>query len=676
MTVITSEDILHAINFGEDSDWEFKSAKGGVPGSLWETYSAMANTEGGVIVLGVQQAKDERLHLDGLDNPEKRQKELWDCLNNHTKVSRNLLANHDLEIFSIGERKVIAMKVPRATRLQRPVFVGQNPLIGTYRRNHEGDYHCTPDEVGRMLADQSTEPADSLILEHFDLKDIDDESLRQYRNRFSSSKPDHPWLTEDSKGLLIKLGGWRRDRHTNKEGLTVAGILMFGKMESIRDPNAVPEFHLDYRERSATTQEVRWTDRLTLDGTWSGNLFQFYQRVIQKLSADLKIPFRLGTDLYREDDTPVHKAIREALGNALVHADYRGQGGVVIDKFPDRLEFSNPGNLLLSISQIFKGGISECRNKSLQLMFQMIGIGDKAGSGIDVIRQGWTSQNWRTPVIKEEVQPDRVRLVLPFVSTIPEAALERLRQKFGIQFNRLNQAEVQVMVTANIEGEVSNPRMQQICGVHSADLTKMLQGLVRQGFLVRDGQGRGTRYTIPSEEMQQALQSATDSLHSLELFPYKDYNVSGSGDLQPNSLHSQSDSLHKPEPLPHKDFTVSEPENCQPNSLHSQSDSLHSVTWESSQSLSSLPKNVLEQLRVIASPAILSARLRSDQIRQIVLQLCQEQFLTAAHLGELMKREPSSLRSRFLSPMVKEELLKLRYPHRPNRPDQSYKTKQ
>jgi ATP-dependent DNA helicase RecG len=530
-----------------------------------------------------------------------------------------------------------------------------------------------------MLADQSNEPADSLILEHFDLKDIDDESLRQYRNRFSSSKPDHPWHTEDSKGLLIKLGGWRRDRQTEKEGLTVAGLIMFGKMESIRDPNAVPEFHLDYRERPAANQEMRWTDRLTLDGTWSGNLFQFYQRVIQKLSADLKIPFRL-TGVYREDDTPVHKAIREALGNALIHADYRGQGGVVIDKFPDYLVFSNPGNLLLSIPQILKGGISECRNKSLQLMFQMIGIGDKAGSGIDVIRQGWTSQQWRIPLIQEQVQPDRVRLGLPFVSMIPETSLEHLRQKFGIQFNQLNQAEVQAMVTAHIEGEVSNPRMQQICGVHSADLTKMLQGLVRQGFLVRDGQGRGTRYTLPPEESRQGLQ--LDSLHSLEPLPNGDSNASELGDLQPNSLHSATDSLHSLEPLLHQDSNASELSDLQPNSLHSATDSLHSatdslhsVTWDSSKSLSSLPENTLEKLRIIASPANLSARLPPEQICQIVLQLCQEQFLTAAHLGELIQRDPSGLRSRFLSPMVKEELLILRYPDRPNRPDQAYKTK-
>ena len=100
-----------------------------------------------------------------------------------------------------------------------------------------------------MLADQSEVPADSMILEGFGLDDLDQTSLQQYRNRFSAREPQHPWLSEDIKGLLIKLGGWRTDRQSNQEGLTVAGLLMFGKDEAIRDPSALPQYQVDYREK-------------------------------------------------------------------------------------------------------------------------------------------------------------------------------------------------------------------------------------------------------------------------------------------------------------------------------------------------------------------------------------------------------------------------------------------
>jgi hypothetical protein len=64
-------------------------------------------------------------------------------------------------------------------------------------------------------------------------------------------------------------------------------------------------------------------------------------------------------------------------------------------------------------------GVREYRNKPLQMMFQLMGGGDKAGSGMDKIRAGWRAQHWRSPRLEECLQPDRVKLVLPMVSLIP-----------------------------------------------------------------------------------------------------------------------------------------------------------------------------------------------------------------------------------------------------------------
>src|SRR5690606_20482259 len=139
------------------------------------------------------------------------------------------------------------------------------------------------------------------------------------------------------KGLLIKLGGWRRDRAAGIEGVTLAGLLMFGKSSSITDPVGVPGFHLDYRERLSEDPMIRYTDRVTEDGSFECNLFQFYQRVVVKLSSGpgIKQPFQRDEQGYRQATTPVHEALQEALVNALIHADHRGQGGVVIERFLD-----------------------------------------------------------------------------------------------------------------------------------------------------------------------------------------------------------------------------------------------------------------------------------------------------------------------------------------------------
>jgi len=206
---MNANDILDAVLAGESADWEFKSAKGGFPASVWETYSAMANTDGGTIVLGISEATEGFL-VEGLKNPAQTLKTCWDSVNNRGKVSVNVLVEQSARLARIGEKQVVVIQVPRATRRQRPVYIGQNPLEGTYRRNYEGDYKCQPDEVGRMLADQAPEAADSRILANFTVADLDAETIRQYRNRFSARHPNHVWLNEEPKAFYRNSEAGRR----------------------------------------------------------------------------------------------------------------------------------------------------------------------------------------------------------------------------------------------------------------------------------------------------------------------------------------------------------------------------------------------------------------------------------------------------------------------------------
>jgi len=64
---MTQEDIGKLIGQEEGTELEYKSAKGGFPESFWETFSAFANTHGGIIVFGIKE-KDGRLIPDGLDD--------------------------------------------------------------------------------------------------------------------------------------------------------------------------------------------------------------------------------------------------------------------------------------------------------------------------------------------------------------------------------------------------------------------------------------------------------------------------------------------------------------------------------------------------------------------------------------------------------------------------------
>ncbi len=409
----------------------------------------------------------------------------------------------------------------------------------TYRRLHEGDYLCNDAEVRRLLADADPVAADHRILRGFSLDDLDRPSLTQYRQRFRAAKGDHSWLALEDRELLDRLGGWRRDRTSGEEGLTLAGLLMFGRDQAIRDPEAAPAFFVDYREK--LDAGTRWNDRIYPDGTWEANLFQFFSRVWPRLGVALPMPFQLE-DGVRRDETPAHEALREALVNALIHADHTAPGGVVIERHADRFLIENPGTLLVSVEQCMRGGVSECRNKALQQMFLMMGGGERAGSGADKIRSAWRAHQWRAPLITVRNQPDRIELVLPMVSLIPPGTLVHLRDQFGSLVDKLSPPEVQALATAEIEGSVSNMRLQELLADHPVDIGKMLQRLCERDLLVSDNRRRWTTYRLagrpPVLPLFEPRGNSTQSEGGTPLNPGGDSTQSRGG------LHSIRGGLH------------------------------------------------------------------------------------------------------------------------------------
>ena len=473
-----------------------KDGRGTLPKSFFETYSAMANTYGGTILLGVEEKPKGHFKLIGIEDVDQLRKAIWDNLNNRKQVNANLLADKMVVVSEFYEKKMICVNVPRARRNQKPIYVGANPLEGTFRRNYEGDYRCDEDTVRRMMADRIEDSRDSHMVDGFDINDIEANTLDIYRNQFRATKFDHPWLSLNDRDFLRSIGAWTRDRESSKEGLTLAGLLMFGKLRSILE--AVPHFVLDYQERQDNGNDTRWVDRVTLDGTWSGNLFDFYRIIINKLYRDLKIPFRLE-NMKRIDETRVHEAIREALVNTLIHADYTGHVPTLVVKIPDMLMFRNPGMMRLPMEDVLRGGISDCRNRNLQKMFQLIGLGEQAGSGIPKIFRNWGEQFWRAPELSEELDPDRTQLAMRMVSLLPKGTLEELDQRFGHGFRKLSELQKLALSTVAIEGKVTHSRLKSMSSAHRHDITLALSALVKEGYLESSGVSKGTFYFFPGE---------------------------------------------------------------------------------------------------------------------------------------------------------------------------------
>jgi len=613
--------LLDRLQLGENADFELKAAQGrdgqgAVPRELWESYSAMANTDGGVIVLGVE---DKTHRVLGIRNSRKVLKALWDGLNDPNTISRNLCRTADVTAIPTEAGDLIRIQVPRATRQQRPVYI-RNPIGGTYRRGHEGDYKVGEADTKRMLAEAMEDSRDSGLLEGFTLEDLDAASLQAYRNLFRSTKTGHPWLSLDDKGLLSKLGGWTVDRPSGNEGPTLAGVLMFGQFRPIHE--ALPHYLVDYQELPGKGAPERWLDRVTTDGMWSGNLFDFYRVVYPKLIHGLKVPFRMEEGHHRVDETPVHEALREALVNTLIHGDYSVSVGILVQRRPDGFLFRNPGNLRVSLDQALEGGLSDCRNRSLQKMFQMIGEGEQAGSGLPKIVSAWKGQHWKAPDLEERTQPEHTVLFLSQASLMSEDTLAALDAELGPSFRTLPEA-ARLLLAATMEaGVTTHLQLKAVTGLHAADLTQLLKDLKLQGLLVPEGRGRGMQYRLANP------QHLTENPQHLPLDPQH---------LSPN-----------PPPLGVLPAGAAEAMGGGPGS------------WE--------------RLERLAEPARKAGKLPRTQMEKLLLELCRDQFLSLQELGRLLDRKPATLQNHYLSQMVRESLLEMRFADKPAHPQQAYRT--
>lgn len=466
--------------YRENNRIEAKKALGGLPKSIWETYSAFANTYGGIILLGVEERSDKSLHPVDLPDPDRLIREFWDIVNNPNKTSVNILSARDVFVQEVDGAHIVVIRVPRAERSYKPVYVDGNPLC-TYRRNGEGDYRCTREEYQAMVRDASVRTQDMLVLNEMDLGVFHPESVRSYRQRMRLSRPGHVWESLEDEEFLLKLGavGIGSD---GKKHPTSAGLLMFGnEYDIVREFNA---YFLDYQEQYDA--DTRWTDRIiSSSGDWSGNVYDFYFRIYNRLIQDIKVPFRMDGG-NRVDDTPVHQALREALANCLVNADYYGRQGLVILKKRDGITMSNPGSFRIELDAAKSGGVSDPRNGTMLKMFNLIDIGERAGNGIPNIFRVWREQGWAAPTFTEQLEPERTILSLTF-------------EKIGDKKSVINEKMKETIIAYLTDhAEAKTAEIAAYIGLKLSRTRDYLNELIAEDIVVAEGGNRNRTYRLRS----------------------------------------------------------------------------------------------------------------------------------------------------------------------------------
>lgn len=509
---MTEQDIYNLLAGGERVTLECKKAQNNLPNSLWETYSAFANTYGGTILLGVyedmaEKDNSKRFTITGVEDAAKIKKDLWNTIHSREKVNLNLLLDEDVDKVTIDGKDVVYINVPQAEYTVRPIYINNNIQRGTYKRNHEGDYHCTEQELKMMLRDANEAGNDRMFLEYYTMNDIDLPTLERYRIMFRLSNPEHVWNDLDNKEFLMQLGGYMVNRKDGTEGLTMAGLLMFGKGLPVRE--RFDNLRMDYIDKTDLIGEQRYSDRLTYDGTWENNLFNFIRIVLPRLTKNLPRPFKME-GMERKDDTPQHKAVREALTNAIIHADLMINGILKVEKYDDKFVLTNPGLLKLPIEQIYAGGESKARNQRMQAMLRMIGYGENLGSGFPLILSAWNEKHWLKPELIEQPELMQVKLIL-HIENIGDDTKSGTKENYVLKnvlknvpkdvLKKLTDRQLKILELINSNSTITGAEMASQLGVVEKTIQRDLAAIRQLGIdIIRDGGKTYGKWIIKTDE--------------------------------------------------------------------------------------------------------------------------------------------------------------------------------
>ena len=216
---------------------------------------------------------------------------------------------------------------------------------------------------------------------------------------------------------------------------------------------------------------------LSSSGDWSGNLFDFYLRIYEKVIGNAEVPCG-GEGNSDKEEFSVKDALQEALANCLVNADYYGKLGVVIVKERNQITFSNPGSFRIDIVEAKSGGVSDPRNAALLRMFNLIDVSEGGGRGIPYIYSVWKKQGWEEPTITEGFEPERITISL-------------VMRRRGIIKVRIKRSEKRAIIKATAYKNDIIEYLTRNVSASSAELAKYLEVRTYRvklllGELVRD----------------------------------------------------------------------------------------------------------------------------------------------------------------------------------------------
>ena len=239
------EKLKQIIDGGESITVEFKQSKGKLNKDVFETVCAFLNRNGGHLFLGVRDdgeiigIKDEEI--------EKIKKEFVTSLNNSNKISPT--AYISITGVEIKGKNVLYAYIPESSQVHK--CSGK-----IYDRNEDGDFNISENTtlLSNMYIRKQSTYIENKIFPYAKLEDLRTDLISRIRQMASNQRDNHPWISMDDINLLKSAGLYLLDPQTGTEGITLAGILLFGKDELIRA--ALPHHRTDAILRNKIFREA------------------------------------------------------------------------------------------------------------------------------------------------------------------------------------------------------------------------------------------------------------------------------------------------------------------------------------------------------------------------------------------------------------------------------------
>ena len=463
---------------GENTCIEFKQCGGNPSWDIFETFCAFLNRDGGDLFLGIT---DDGKIVGVPENAcESIIKNLIKVMNDPNLLDPPFCVLP--EVVDCSGRKVIRLHVPKSADVHR--FKGV-----CYDRVFDADVKVrTTESITMMYLRKQNIFTERKVYQYVTMAELRTDLLPLVRRYAETKLQGHPWGKLSDEELLKSAGLLRHDYANNVTGICLAGILLLGRDDVIRD--ILPAYKTDALLRRVDTDH--YDDRLTV----STNLLESYTQLLQFGRKWLPDKFFLE-NFFRISIR--EKILREAIGNMLMHREFTSAycARFIIEK--DQIVVDNANRSVHQGTITLQNLSPLSKNPLIARFFKEIGLADELGSGVRNLYKYVPLYSGRRPTL---IDDDIFKLTIPldndFSPEVWNPAKEH--ESAEVEAIRREHLEMHILQMLRQDGYASHRKLAgSVRGGTEQKIRLCLERLQENGKIQRIGPAHGGYWKVVGE---------------------------------------------------------------------------------------------------------------------------------------------------------------------------------